>query len=182
MDVIGTCSFFYDFFLRPVTGFIEMPKYLISWKAELANVTNIGPSNPEDFEWTFKVVCTKCREHHEEAVYFKQSELHENINSRGESNLIMKCKFCGSIGTMDVVAKSTKYLDIEKQGFQPLVVIEGRGWEPSEWIPTGGFKAESLAGTVFDEIDLHEKEWCDYDEASSESVEIMAVESKVTKA
>jgi hypothetical protein len=159
-----------------------MPKYQISWKADLTNVTNVGPSNPEEFEWTFNAECTKCRELHEEQIYFNQKELHENINSRGESNLIMKCKFCGSIGTMDVVPKSIKFLNQELGGFQPLVVIEGRGWEPKEWIPTGGFKAESLAGTVFDDVDLHEKEWCDYDEKSGESVEIMQVESMISKA
>ncbi|KAJ2993917.1 hypothetical protein HDV02_001995 [Globomyces sp. JEL0801] len=62
---------------------------------------------------------------------------------------------------------------------QPLIVIEGRGWEPVEWIPTIGFRAEGVeSGTVFDEIDLTDLEWCDYDEKAGESVDIMDIQSE----
>ncbi len=106
----------------------------------------------------------------------------EQPNSRGVANLVMRCKFCKSEGTVDIVPKSIQKYDGEQTSqFQPLVIVEGRGWEPSKWIPTGGFSCRGIeSNTRFDDIDLSE-DWCDYDEAASESVEIMNVEHKVSK-
>lgn len=41
-----------------------------------------------------------------------------------------------------------------------------------------GFRVESTSGQVFDNVDLSEGEWVDYDEKLGESVGIMELEHK----
>ncbi|KAI8895612.1 UPF0587 protein C1orf123 [Globomyces pollinis-pini] len=161
-----------------------MPRYQINWKADITNITNLSPLSVDDYEWIFKFTCTKCHELHDVPVTLKANEVVEMNNSRGTANLIMKCNFCKSEGSVDLEMNTLKPYTIENSGkMQPLIVIEGRGWEPVEWIPTIGFRAEGVeSGTVFDEIDLTDLEWCDYDEKAGESVDIMDIQSEVKKA
>ncbi|KAJ3312855.1 hypothetical protein HDV04_002665 [Boothiomyces sp. JEL0838] len=160
-----------------------MPKYQLNWKAELSNITNLGIKNIDEFEWHFKLMCTNCHESNESVVTLKASDEVEQNNSRGVANLVMKCKFCKKEGTMDIERPTLKQYTLENSGkFQPLVVIEGRGWEPVGWILKNGFVAEGEeSGTVFDDIALDE-DWVEYDEKQGESVEIMNIEYNVTKA
>lgn len=76
----------------------------------------------------------------------------------------MKCKLCKSEGSLDLEMDSLKAYDAASSGqFSPLIVVEARGWEPTEWKLTAGFKAEGEeSGTVFEDIDLTELEWCEY--------------------
>lgn len=159
---------------------LNMPKYQIEWKAELSNVTDLRPLN-EDFEWSFKVMCTKCHEVSEKPVTFKSTDQIEIPNSRGVSNFVMKCKWCNSLGTMDIEEKTLQPYLAESVGFQPLVVIEGRGWEPVEWLPLGKFGCSGQnSSTIFGDIPLDD-DWCDYDEKAGESVEIMNLKSQISK-
>lgn len=112
-----------------------MPKYQLNWKAELSNITNLGIKNIDEFEWHFKLMCTNCHESNESVVTLKASDEVEQNNSRGVANLVMKCKFCKKEGTLDIERPTLKQYTLENSGkFQPLVVIEGRGWEPVGWI------------------------------------------------
>ncbi|KAJ3306864.1 hypothetical protein HDV03_003901 [Kappamyces sp. JEL0829] len=150
-----------------------MPKFLLQWKLEVQNVTDIQPSS-EDFDWTFKLQCTKCHEN-DGPVTFKSTDVVEQSNSRGHANLVMTCKFCKSQGTLDVLWKTMQPYSDEKSGqMQPLVVIEGRGWEPLEFQPADGiFKCRgSDSGTEFADVNLSE-DWAEYDEKAGGSVEIM---------
>jgi hypothetical protein len=42
----------------------------------------------------------------------------------------------------------------------------------------GGFRIESTGGAVFDNVDLKEKEWCDYDDDAGLSVGVYDLEWK----
>lgn len=108
-----------------------MPLYKLEWSLETKNVTKIKPQEDE-FQWSFKLLCTKCHEK-SERVNFRQVDEIEIPNSRGTSNFVMKCKFCDSLGTVDIVPKSLLSFDSDKIGFQTLCIIEGRGYEPIEW-------------------------------------------------
>ncbi len=44
-----------------------------------------------------------------------------------------------------------------------------------------GFRVESTSGQVFDNVDLSDAEWVDYDEKLGESVGIMELEHKFVK-
>ena len=112
-----------------------MPKYQIQWKAELNNLTDIVPASKEDFEWHFKIMCTKCHEIHATPVVIRGSDQVEMHNSRGTTHFLMKCKFCSCEGSIDLDMSSLVPLK-ESETFTPLLTLEGRGLEPVEWIPT----------------------------------------------
>lgn len=155
-----------------------MPKFLIEIKAELANISEF--SIISDYDWKFKIECSKCHER-DGPVNFKASEDVEHTNSRGSSQLVMKCKFCKSEGYLDIIPKSvTSYTAQDSDQWKQFVIVEGRGWEPVEIIFDEGFKALGTTGTVFEEVILDE-DWADYDEAIKESVEIMALEKRISK-
>jgi hypothetical protein len=132
--------------------------------------------NKEEYPWTFKFKCTKCNEDNSSPVVIYGKDVVDIPNSRGTTNLVMKCKLCASVGTVDLDLKSVKPLS--NVGFQPLITLEARGWEPMEFMPRDGFKAK--AHSVFEDIDLSDLEWTDYDETVG-SVEIMEIQTKITR-
>lgn len=156
-----------------------MPKYLLEWKLETKNVTKIKPQS-EDFQWCFDFSCSKCHEV-SGSVSFRGIDEVEISNSRGTANLVMKCKFCKSEGTVEIIQKSLQPFIEDQPGFQALVALECRGFEPSKWFPVDKFTAEGTETlTRFEDIDLND-DFCDYDEKNQESIEIMNLESRVTR-
>jgi hypothetical protein len=110
-----------------------MPQYKLEWSLETKNSNKIRPQT-NDFQWCFKFMCTKCHEITSNPVSFRSIDKVEISNSRGSANFVMKCKFCKSEGTVDILEKSLQsYLSEKGRGFQTLVIIEGRGFEPTEW-------------------------------------------------
>ncbi|KAJ3085369.1 hypothetical protein HK102_000068 [Quaeritorhiza haematococci] len=158
-----------------------MPKYKVEWRADLENLTNLRPNPSTDYQWTFKVQCTSCREAHGTPVSFTSEEQHELSGSRGSANLVMKCSFCAKQGSMSIEQASIKpYTADDAPRFKSLVVLECRGLEPVEWIPGEDFEAEGVdSGTKFDEIDLSD-DWAEYDEKAGQSVGISELESKIS--
>lgn len=61
-------------------------------------------------------------------------------------------------------------------------MFDCRGLEPVDFQPTKGWivKAEE-SGTVFNEVDLSEKEWAEYDEKANQTIGIYDFESKFVK-
>lgn len=52
----------------------------------------------------------------------------------------------------------------ESGKFTPLMLLDSRGFEPVEFSFGTGWKAESMEGTKFDDIDLSGGEFAEYDE------------------
>lgn len=156
-----------------------MPKYQIELSANLNNVTELQPIDM-DYEWTFTLQCTKCREITNQ-ISFAASAIIPLHNSRGNTNFQMKCPFCKSEGSLDIEWKSVNPYLLESSGtYHPFVIVEGRGWEPSKFHPMEGMQCKGLGGAVFDQIDLSE-DWCDYDEQKAQAVDIMEVSTRITK-
>lgn len=66
--------------------------------------------------------------------------------------------------------------------FKTVAGFECRGCEPTELSFRNGYTAKGAeSGTPFNDINLEEKEWVDYDEKSSESVGIYELEFKFIK-
>nr|KAJ3415129.1 hypothetical protein HK105_001596 [Polyrhizophydium stewartii] len=145
-------------------------RYQVHWKAEVSGVTSIGPADKSKYDWRFKVrarpfTCTKCREAADSVVNINAEETVEMPNSKGTTNLLMRCKFCKNEGSVDIELNTVRNYSIDdSEKFAPLVVLEGRGWEPTEWVPSvaraaddedqEGFKAEGAdSGTKFEDID-----------------------------
>jgi len=56
--------------------------------------------------------------------------------SRGEANLVMKCKFCRRDLSLDIVAEHREAsLNEDSTTVQPLATFEGRGLEVVAFIP-----------------------------------------------
>ncbi|KAI8969062.1 hypothetical protein BDF20DRAFT_827477, partial [Mycotypha africana] len=127
-------------------------------KADLENVTDLLPA--EDFEWNFK-------------------DTYEMNSSRGSANLVMRCKFCkrDMTASFEPSFKIKKY-DAENSGkFQQIAQFDCRGMELVDFQPKEPWSAKGLeTNSVFEDIDLTEGEWADYDEKAGEPVAINNIE------
>ncbi|KAH9937199.1 uncharacterized protein B0H18DRAFT_1081454 [Fomitopsis serialis] len=130
-----------------------MVHLLLSVKADLENVTDL-------------VKCTSCNEVHPKMV----SEEREVTSGKGSvAHFVWRCGLCKRDGRQWPVRA---FLTIDCRGLE-FVGFDPRG----TWRCVG---AESA--TVFDEVDLDEGEWVDYDEKAALPVGISNIESKWTRA
>ncbi|KAG0743375.1 hypothetical protein G6F57_009721 [Rhizopus arrhizus] len=124
-------------------------------KTDLENVTDLAPT--DDCEWYFK-------------------DIYEISGSRGSASLVMRCKFCKREGTaqFEPSFKIKKY-NIEQNGkFQQIAQFDCRGLELVDFQPRDSWLAKGAeSDTVFNDIDLSEGEWAEYDEKSGEPVGII---------
>jgi len=66
--------------------------------------------------------------------------------------------------------------------FKTIVVFECRGAEPVEFSPRVGWRVSSAEnGQQFDEVDLSEVDWVEYDQKNNNSVGIYEFASKFIK-
>ncbi|KAJ3128728.1 hypothetical protein HK098_003720 [Nowakowskiella sp. JEL0407] len=79
--------------------------------------------------------------------------------------------------------KTIKPYTIESsEQFAPWIILEVRGAEPVEYVLKDDLSVVGAeSGTKFNEIDLTEGEWVEYDEEAKEPVGIMDIETKITK-
>jgi Eukaryotic protein of unknown function (DUF866) len=61
----------------------------------------------------------------------------------------------------------------------PIVAFECRGLVPTKWHPSTDFKATSEGGHVFEEVDLQEGDWGEYDEENDLAVAVTDLEHKI---
>ncbi|CAO3598529.1 unnamed protein product [Absidia cylindrospora] len=149
-------------------------------KADLENVTNLVPT--DDYEWHFKIECGSCHEVDENWISFNRQDEYDMSNSRGQANLVMRCKFCKreSTAQFDPSSKVVSYNDSGK--FQKMAVFDVRGLELVDFSPRDTWLAKGTeTGTSFDDIDLLEGEWADYDEKAGEPVGISSIEVQFKK-
>ncbi|CAI5452636.1 unnamed protein product [Caenorhabditis angaria] len=159
-----------------------MPFVGLEIKCQLAGITDLRPNDPNGFRFHLKLKCTNCGEQPDTWQYVVQNELQEIPGSRGEANIVEKCKLCGRSNTLTILPETFKTYKLENnEKWQFLVVFDCRGIEPvdfdprNDWLATG-----SESGTAFEDIDLTEKSWADYDEKAGESVEIQDFECRFT--
>ncbi|KAF0488514.1 DUF866-domain-containing protein [Gigaspora margarita] len=112
-----------------------MVKLALYFKAELENVTDVGPSN-EAYEWHFKVKCNNCNEINENWVGVNQLASNDITGSRGSANFVMRCKFCKREASAQFDNTSIKPYTIENSGqFSQIAIIECRGLEFVDFDP-----------------------------------------------
>ena len=85
---------------------------------------------------------------------------------------------------MDIISDSTKaYTADDNEKFKSVVVLDCRGVEPVDFFPGQGYKCAGVeSGSQFNDINLEEGEWVDYDEKVATSVGIYSVEHQFIKA
>lgn len=75
-----------------------------------------------------------------------------------------------------------EYTSDDQGKFKTIVIFDCRGLEPTEFSPRDGWivKIEE-SNKVFEDVDLSEKEWVEYDEKIQQSVGIYEFESQFIK-
>ncbi|GAA0155023.1 hypothetical protein LIER_12849 [Lithospermum erythrorhizon] len=147
-----------------------MVNYLLMISADLENITNLQPQGGCDdpnFSYHFKLRCGNCGEVTSKETCVTLSETVPLTKSKGTTNLVQKCKFCGRDGTITMIPGrgSPLTLELSESGkFAPLMAFDCRGFEPMDFVFATGWRAESIEGTKFDEIDLSGDDFTEYDE------------------
>eukprot|EP00128_Syssomonas_multiformis_P011581 Colp12_sorted_trinity150504_noHs@20298 len=155
----------------------------LKFKADLENITNLKPADPDNFQWYLKARCGQCGEANDKWIYLTASDVVNLPGSKGTANLHMKCKLCARDNSIEIVEGSIKPYTAEDSGkFAPIVQFDCRGIELFDFSPRDGWVAEGAeTGTKFNAVDLSEGEWVEYDEKNKESVGIYEISSEFTK-
>ncbi|KAA0196145.1 Ribosomal RNA assembly protein, partial [Fasciolopsis buskii] len=66
-------------------------------KCDLTNVTDLSP-NGQDFRWYVQSKCSNCGQDSVDFIYVCAAERVPLKDSRGDTNLAIRCKFCDRIG------------------------------------------------------------------------------------
>ncbi|KAI6650202.1 hypothetical protein LOD99_6119 [Oopsacas minuta] len=145
-----------------------MGKFAIQIKALLENCTNLRVSGA-DYIWSLKLRCTACGESTQKWHTVNPLDTFPMAGGKGKANLIIKCKMCGRSNSVNMcVDFLTAYTSEDSEQFKTIVVVEGRGIEPYEFLPNGEFVCEgTVTGTAFKGIALDSGDWADFDDASN---------------
>ncbi|CAG8660973.1 9927_t:CDS:2 [Funneliformis mosseae] len=151
-------------------------KLALLFKAELENVTDVVPGY-DDYEWHFKVKCTSCNEVNNNWVGVNRLDQNEIPGSRGSANLVMRCKFCKRESSAQFDTSPVTPYTIENSGkFAQMTTIECRGLEFIDFEPRATVGTDS--GTKFEDIDLTDGDWAEYDEKGGIPVGISEVQAE----
>nr|DBA17947.1 TPA: hypothetical protein GDO54_016250 [Pyxicephalus adspersus] len=159
-----------------------MVKFALQLKANLENITRLRPVG-EDFRWFLKLKCGNCGEVSDKWQYITLMDSTPLKGGRGSASMVQKCKLCSRENSIDILSTSLQPYNAEdSETFKTIVEFECRGLEPIDFQPQAGFAAEGAeTGTPFNEINLQEKDWTDYDEKAQESVGIYEVTHQFKK-
>lgn len=73
----------------------------------------------------------------------------------------------------------TKYTIEDSNTFKSIVAFDCRGLSIIDFSPRNGFKCRGVdSSTVFEDVNLEEREWVDYDDRQNQPVGIYEVEHK----
>ncbi|KAJ2758968.1 hypothetical protein IWQ56_005863 [Coemansia nantahalensis] len=148
-------------------------------KAELLNVTGLVPDESETaYDWHLKTRCSGCNEVTANFVTVNDVETSKISGSRGDANLVMRCKFCKREASVGIVGKPAAYTAEHSGKFATVVSFECRGLEPVEFEPRDGWAAQGAESKTRFAVDLTEGEWYDYDEGASLEVSITEIEHR----
>ena len=151
-----------------------MPTFALQMKANLVNVTDLRPISYEEHRWYLKLKCSGCGEPYSQWQYATPTETHTLTKGKGVCHISTKCQLCGRTNTLEILPNSyASYSADKNEQFQSLVNFECRGLEPVDFDPRIGWQCVGAdSGTPFEDIDLNELEWADYDEKAGQPVEI----------
>ncbi|KAJ2782995.1 hypothetical protein H4R18_001958 [Coemansia javaensis] len=157
-----------------------MPVIDLQLKAQLTNVTALVPDEAEGaYDWHFKMQCGTCKEVTEKFVTINDAETRNKPGSRGEANLVMRCKFCKREGAASILDRAVEYTGGDSgEEFATILSIECRGMEPVAFEPRGGWTAKGVDSNMRFEFDLDEGEWYGYDEKAGIEVSVADIEHR----
>ncbi|XP_017770506.1 PREDICTED: UPF0587 protein GA18326 [Nicrophorus vespilloides] len=158
-----------------------MVKISLRIKANLENISEVYTSHPE-YTFLLKLKCLNCGEVSQKWQDVVESETQPTKTGKSETHYFAKCKLCSRENSLDIIEGSNGKFTLEHAGkFVNLVTFDCRGLEPVDFNPTGGWIAKTEGGTVFEDVDLSEKEWVEYDDKLKLSVGIYELEHDFIK-
>ncbi|KAK9381162.1 uncharacterized protein V2V93DRAFT_368495 [Kockiozyma suomiensis] len=157
----------------------------LALSAELTGVTDLHPidTQEEPYVYSFKVQCTSCREIHPNFVELTSWETHDLSGSRGEANFVWRCKSCRRESSASFKSKPQPYTLEDSGKLKNIIELETRGLEFLEFKVEGAWSCRSSENekTKFEEIDLQEGEWFEYDEKAGEEVMITDIKWEIRR-
>ncbi|KAJ1797988.1 hypothetical protein LPJ59_002794, partial [Coemansia sp. RSA 2399] len=127
------------------------------------------------------IQCNHCHEVDDNLITISAEDSTQISGSRGEANLVMRCKFCKREGVASIVGSPVPYTADNSGGFASVLTIECRGIEPVEIELRDGWVAKSTESEERFELDLAEGEWYDYDDKASVEVSVTEIESRFVR-
>ncbi|XP_068144899.1 UPF0587 protein CG4646 [Drosophila tropicalis] len=149
----------------------------------LENIEKLETSHP-DYAFFLKLTCSNCGEQTNKWHDVTESERVQQDTRNSEGfNFFIKCKMCGRENSIDIVEKSNAPYTADDAGsFKTIVIFDCRGVEPVEFSPRAGWKVESSEnGQKFEDVDLSEDDWVEYDQKNNNSIGIYEFASKFIK-
>ena len=149
-----------------------MVKIGLQIQANFENVKELKVCGDE-FRWALKFRCTNCSEESRTWQYVTLTESSETKGGRGTASMVQKCKLCSRENTLDIFKDSIKsYTEADEPRFHCIVAFDCRGMEPIEFDFGDDWVVLCNSITIFDNVDLSEGEWYDYDEVDQETVSV----------
>lgn len=148
-----------------------MPLFELTLRVISENVFQIK-INPEEYQWEFKVQCSKCFIEINNTISFSKGDEIENENGHSHINFQMKCKECKSLFTIDVHKSSKFHLEVPNGNDSGVfAVFECRGVNLLNFIPNSDLIIEAVdSGSEF-KSDLSDLV-CEYDEKNGNMIYI----------
>ncbi|KAH8279409.1 UPF0587 protein GA18326 [Drosophila bipectinata] len=151
--------------------------------ATLENVDRLETSHP-DYPFFVKLVCSNCGEQSDKWHDITEAErVQQDTRNAAGFNFYMKCKMCSRENSIDIVEKTNAAYTADDAGsFKTIVIFDCRGVEPVEFSPRAGWRVSSSEnGQTFEDVDLSEDDWVEYDQKNNNSVGIYEFASKFIK-
>ncbi|KFZ57258.1 UPF0587 protein C1orf123, partial [Antrostomus carolinensis] len=128
----------------------------------------------------FQLKCGNCGEVSEKWQYLRLMDSAPLKGGRGSATMVQKCKLCSRENSIDILSQTIKPYNVMIIFIIFLVQLTLKNLLPM--CLQAGFAAEGAeSGTPFNDINLLEKDWNDYDEKTKESVGIYEVTHKFVK-
>lgn len=182
-----------------------MVKLALQINAQFENIEELKTCHP-DYSFFVKIKCSNCGEVDEKWHAITESDrVSEGESSRNTKgvNFYIKCKLCMRESSIEIVEGSNgmnrahffeenssftsicfaaPYTEADVGKFKSIVNFDCRGIEPIEFTPRAGWIAKGVEnGQTFEDIDLSEDDWAEYDEKNKQSVGITEFKSQFMK-
>ncbi|KGL92932.1 UPF0587 protein C1orf123, partial [Charadrius vociferus] len=166
---------------------LPLQKIGLQLRATLENITGLRAAG-EDFRWYLKLKCGNCGEVSEKWQYLRLMDSAPLKGGRGSATMVQKCKLCSRENSIDILSQTIKPYNVITFCKHVSIIIfiiflvQLTLKNLLQMCLQAGFVAEGAeSGTPFNDINLLEKDWNDYDEKTKESVGIYEVTHKFVK-
>mmetsp|Transcript_12943 Transcript_12943/g.47326 ORF Transcript_12943/g.47326 Transcript_12943/m.47326 type:complete len:167 (+) Transcript_12943:118-618(+) len=152
-----------------------MVVFVLSMRADVEGVEEIKKTPGQ--QWCLDLKASDSDEERK-GVFVSDDEQVELSTGRASANFVMKWPGTSKEASVDVVdlkGVTRSYTRADSGAMVPIVAFDCRGVEPTAWYPQSGFQVVSEKGGVFDDVDLKEGDWTEYDDENDLAVSILEV-------